>query len=344
MHDFNNTTEIHNSEDNFALYETYDCYSVLVWRVYLSDQQLLVLSICFGLTILPVVILNFALSFALYKLGDWRKKSKFFIFVLSISDTLFGLVAVPAHIVLSTALGSERSCWFERAFLFVAQTNGHFSFYTIMAIALERYLHVTSALRYGVESRGIAGYLTRLTSTTKGHYILLLFILILSLIHGLVPTYFFGGVQSNIPNIVVVFVRIAILVATYISYVRMYIEIRKHVRANRPLNQKHNKAFRTVATILIIYTVSYITTFVTNAWVSYYSYVKETAAPTTLRFTYYLSFTLIYLNGAMNAGVLIKANRRVLVYYKKRLSVIFPCVDLPVKSERTTEVSIETSI
>ena len=318
MLDFNNVTNIPDSGENGALYKKFDCYSALVWQVYLSDKQQLVVGISSGLTIVPIVALNFALSFALYKLGDWRKKSKFFIFVLSISDTVFGLVVVPAHIVISTALGSERSCWFERAFLFVAQTNGHFSFYTIMAIALERYLHVTSALRYGVENRGIAGYLTRLTSTTKGHYILLLFILILSLIHGLVPTYFFGGVQSNIPNIVVVFVRIAILAATYISYVRMYIEIRKHVRANRPLNQKHNKAFRTVVTILIIYTISFIPGIVTDFWTSYYSYVKETAAPTTLRFTYYLSFTLIYLNGAMNAGVLIKDNRRVLEYYRER--------------------------
>ena len=333
MFDFNNTTEIHDSEDDFALYETFDCYSVLVWRVYLSDQQQLILSICFGLTILPVVILNFALSFALYKLGDWRNKSKFFIFVLSISDTIFGLVAVPAHIVLSTALGSERSCWFERAFLFAAQSNGHFSFYTIMAIALERYLHVTSALRYGAVSRGVAGFLTRLTSTTKGHWILLLIMLILSLIHGLVPTYFFGKVQSNIPNIIMVFVRFIILAAIYISYIRMYIEIKKHVRANRPLNQRHNKAFRTVVTILIIYTVSFIPGIVTDFWTSYYSYVKESAAPTTLRFTYYLSFTLVYLNGAINAGVLIKANRRVLVYYRKCLSATFPCIDLPVISE-----------
>ena len=252
MLDFNNTTNIHDSGENGTLYKNFDCYSVLVWRVYLSGQQQLVLSICVGLTIIPVVALNFALSFALYKLGDWRNKSKFFIFVLSISDTIFGLVAVPAHVVLSTALGSERSCWFERAFLFAAQSNGHFSFYTIMAIALERYLHVTSALRYGVESRGVAGFLTRLTSTTKGHWILLLIMLILSLIHGLVPTYFFGKVNSNIPNIVVVFVRFTILVATYILYVRMYIEIRSHVHANRPLNQRHNKAFRTVATILIL--------------------------------------------------------------------------------------------
>ena len=120
----------------------------------------------------------------------------------------------------------------------------------------------------------------------------------------------------------------------------MYIEIRKHVRANRPLNQKHNKAFRTVVTIeinsmvvtiLIIYTISFIPGMVTDFWTSYYSYVKETAAPTTLRFSYYLTFTFVQLNGAMNASVLIKANRRVLVYYKKRLSVIFPCIDLPVK-------------
>ena len=119
----------------------------------MSYKQQFVLSICNGLTIFPVVLLNFTLSFALYKLGDRRNKSKFFIFVLLISDTMFGLVAVPVHVVLSTALGSERSCWFERAFLFAAQSNGHFSFYTIMVISLESYLHVGSALRYGVQSQ-----------------------------------------------------------------------------------------------------------------------------------------------------------------------------------------------
>ena len=326
MLDFNNTTNIDDSEENGTLYNNLDCYSALVWRVYLSNQQQLALGTTSGFTIFPLVVLNFALSFALYKLGDWRKNSKFFIFILSISDTILGLVAVPAHLVLATALGRKRSCWFERTFFFVALTNGHFSFYTFMAIALERYLHVASALRYGAESRGIAGYLTRLTSTSKGHCILLLIMFILSLIHGLVPTYFFGKVQSNIPNIVVVFIRFMVLIATYILYARMYIEIRKHVRANRPLNQKHKKAFRTVATILIIYTVSFIPGIFTDFWVSYYSYVEETEAPITLWFTYYLSFTFVYLNGAINAGVLIKANRRVLVYYYERLRLLFLCL------------------
>ena len=326
MPDFNNTTDIDDSGQNGALYMNLDCYSALVWRLYLSDQQKLALGLSSGLTIFPLVVLNFALSFALYKLGDWRKKSKFFIFVLSISDTVLGLVAVPAHLVLATALGSERSCWFERTFFFIALTNGHFSFYTFMAIALERYLHVASALRYGAESRGIAGYLTQLTSTTEGHSILLVIMFILSLIHGLVPTYFFGKVQSNIPNIVVVFIRFIVLVATYILYARMYIKIREHVRANRPLNQKHKKAIRTVATILIIYTVSFIPGIVTDFSVSYYSYVKETEAPLTLWFTYYLSFTFVYLNGAINAGVLIKANRRVLVYYCKQFQQLSICL------------------
>ena len=224
-------------------------------------------------------------------------------FVLSVSDTVSGLVTVPAYVILGTVLGRKLSCWFERANLFVAQTNLHFSFYTILAIALERYLHITSALRYGVESRGMAGYLTGLTSTTKGHYTLLPVMFILSVYHGLVATHFFGKVESDVPSIVNMFVYLLILAAIYISYVRMCFAIRKHVRANRPLNQTHNQAFRTVVTILIIYTVIFIPFIVTDFWTAYYIYVKRSAAPITLRFTHYLSLALVCVNGAINAVV-----------------------------------------
>ena len=319
----NSSTKMHYFGWHGELYGTIDCYSVAVWRVYLSDQQRLVLSISYGLTIFPIVVLNFALSFGLYKLGDWKQKSTFFVFVLSVSDTVSGLVAVPAYVILGTVLGRERSCWFERVSLFVAQTTLHFSCCTILAIALERYLHITSALRYGIESRGMAGYLTRLTSTTKGHYTLLPVMFILSVYHGL-ATQLFGKVESDVPSIVNMFVYLLILAAIYISYVRMYFAIRKHVRVNRPLNQTHNQAFRTVVTILISYTVIFIPFIVTYFWTAYYIYVKRSAVPITLRFTHYLSLALVCVNGAINAVVLLKVNRQVMLYYYTH---IFHCLD-----------------
>ena len=324
----NNTTEFYDLGRGKALFDSIYCYSVLVWRIYFTKHQHLIMSICLGLTVLPIVLFNFALSFALYKIGEWRNKSKFFMFILSISDMLVGLVTVPVHVIFHTVLSNQRSCWFERVFLFVGQINGHFSFYSLMVIALERYLHITAALRYGVESRGIAGMLTRLTLTNKGHFFLLFLMVICSILHGLVPTYFFGKVRSNIPNIIMVLVRYAIFTAIYILYIRVYIAIRKHVRKNQPLNKKHTEVFRTVITILIVYTVCYVPCVVTDCWLTYYSYVLNSASPINLRFANYLSFILLYLNGAINAVLLLKANKRALAYIYKRLSVIRPSLNL----------------
>ena len=326
---FNNTTDTYDPGRGKALFDTIYCYSVLVWRVYLTKHQHLIMSICLGLTIIPIVLLNFALSFALYKTGEYRNKSKFFVFLLSMSDMLVGLVTVPAHVVFHTVLSSQRCCWFERLYLFVGQSNGHFSFYSLMVIALERYLHITAALRYGVESRGVAGKLTRLTLTNKGHCSLLFLMVVCSIFHGLVPTYFFGTVRSNLPNIAMVFVRYVIFVAIYILYIRVYFAIRRHVRKNQPLNKKHSEVFRTVITILIAYTVCYMPCVVTDCWVTYYSYVLNSSSPIALRFANYLSFTLVYLNGAINAAILLKANKRALAYNYKLLSVICPFLSAP---------------
>ena len=339
---FNNSSEISHNGEGKELYDAIECYSVMVWRIYLTNGQHITLGICLGFTILPIVALNFALSFGLYKVGGWRNKSKFFIYILSISDVIFGLFTVPANVVLVTLLGSERNCLIEKAFLFVGQINGHFSFYSIMAIALERYLNITAALQYGVESQGIKGKLTRLISTTRGHCTCLILMLLLSTLHGLAPTYFFGKIQSNIPNIFMAFVRFAILATIYILYIRMYLILKKHVSANQQLNQRHTKVFRTVLTILIVYTVCYLPFVLTDFATSYYSYVKKSAAPNSLRFIYYLSFTLVYLNAAINAGVLLKANKHALAYNCRLISALCPCLNLQAKATDSTTAELST--
>ena len=323
----NNTTSVKSgagiSSGNVIMIDAIECYSVLAWRIYLQQYQHLTLAFCFSLTVLPVVLLNFALSFGLYKVGELRKKSKFLIFALGISDTVFGLVVIPLNIILVTALKYQRSCWFETTFLFVGQANGHFSFYTVMAIALERYLNIVSALKFGAETQSLTGRITRSISSKKGHRVLIIVMSICSLLNGLVTTYFFGTVRTSWPNFFMVCLRLTILFTIYILYSCMYFAIKKHVRQNQPLNSKHSQVFRTVATILIIYTICYIPCLTLDMWTSYYSYMKKSAAPNILRFLYYLSFFPVYMNGAFNAGILLKANKRALEYNLRPFCAIF---------------------
>lgn len=302
--------------------ESIICYSVLVWRIYLPRYQHLTIAISFSLTILPVTLANFALSYGLYKVGDWKRKSKFFIFALGISDMLCGLVTIPSNVLFVTKLSYERVCWFEITFLFVGQANGHMSFYLLMAIALERYLNVMAALKFG---ETFSRRLARFVSSDRGHRILFSAIVCCSLLHGLVSSYFFNHVRSNVANYLMMGVRTVILFTIYVVYFRIYFAIKKYDNDSQVLAiNQHRATLRTVITLLIIYTVCYVPCLLTDFWTSYYSYVKKSAAPSSLRFTYYLSFTLVYLNAAINAVVLLRANKKALSYDLSILAEAFP--------------------
>ena len=312
-------------DNNTVSLDSIHCYSALVWRVYLPRYQKLALTSCFGLTILPVVLTNLALCFGMYKSGDWKRKSKFFIFTLGISDTLFGLVTIPNNVVLMTLFGDRRSCRFETVFLFIGQTNGHVSFYMMMAIALERYLNVAISLKFGTADRSVL--FARFLSSTTGHRLAISVLLLWSMLHGIVSCYFFGYTRgNNVPNYLMMAARFIVLFAIYFCYIRIYLALKKYVlnqSDHLPVN-RHRKAFRTIATVLIIYTVCYVPCTAIDIWTAYYTFVLQTAAPNALRFAYYLSFVFVYLNGAINAVVFIRANKKALVCILRVIRAVFP--------------------
>ena len=310
-------------DNNTVSLDSIHCYTALVWRVYLPRYQRLIVASSLGLTILPVVLTNLALSFSLYKSGEWKKKSKFFIFALGISDTLFGLVTIPNNVVLMTLFGDRRSCWFETVFMFIGQTNGHISFYMMVIIALERYLSVATTLNLGITHK-LVRFTTFLSSTT-GHRVVLAVVACCSMFHGTVACYFFGYARgSHAANVLMMVVRFIVLFAIYFCYFRIYLALKKYVRIKNDLPiKRHRKTFRTIATILIIYTVCYAPFIVIDIWRAYYTFALQTAAPNALRFALALAFVFVYLNNAINAVVFLRANRKAKVCILRVISTVF---------------------
>ena len=309
-----NSTSRHIEQIKFSA-SNLTCYTSLAWRIILTNKQSTTIAVCYAVTIFPIVLLNSALCFALYTTGKVAKASRFLIFILSLSDCMTGLVTIPASVVLTTALSHKRNCWLEMSVMFFGQSNGHFSFYITMAIAMQRYLKVTPSLKFIGTFRESVLSLTGLKVAT-------LVLLLWSFCHGLVSTYFFGHVKSTVPNMTMVVVRLLILVIVYVCYFRMYWSIKRHVN-EEPLQhsqslQKHGqktykKFVKTVSLILIILAVTFLPALATDMWTGYYTLIKNTAAPRLPRFLYYLSFTAIYSNGIFNAIMFLRADKDLLV-------------------------------
>ena len=289
-----------------------ECYTAVAWRVYLTKAQTQALAICYGTTVLPAVLLNSLLCFCLYKDGRWKNQSKFLIFVLNISDALMGFLSIPGSIFLCSVLSHRRNCFVERIIVFFGQTNGHFSFYITLAIATQRFVKMRWQLleKYQFIKRSFSR--TGLRAITVS-------VFLLSSVHGVVSTYFFGLVNTSIPNIAMMLLRAVILIAIQFCYYRVYVTVKTHVKTNltrkkesttsvqshERKNALFSKVNRTVLIVMILLAVSFLPACIADIWTGYYTLIKGTTAPMLPRFIFYLSFTAIFFNCSLNAAVII---------------------------------------
>ena len=293
-----------------------DCYTAVAWRIYLTKKQNLTLSLCYGSTVIPVVMLNSILCYSLGMLGQWKKPSKFFIFLLAVSDALMGLVSIPATIILTSVFSHQRHCLIERLVVFVGQTNGHFSFYITLAIALQRFVK----LQLNFLGKCL---LTNSTFKLSRMKIVASTAFFLSCCHGLVSTYFFGLADNKVPNILMMIVRGIILVAIQVCYYRVYMTVKSHLKRRSMSNVGNSidldrpddktvskdalisKVNKTILIVMVLLVLSYLPATVADIWTGYYSLFVGKQAPMLPRFLFYVSFTMIFLNCALNAAVLI---------------------------------------
>ena len=302
-----------------------NCYTTVAWRIILTKPQSIAIAVSYSFMILPAILSNTVLCVALYKTGGLVKISKCFVFMLSLSDAISGLVTMPGSVILSSAFSHQRCCWLERTVMFIGQTNGHFSFYMILTIAVHRYIKIRPTNNYWIE------YLSESTSLKA----VFVSSLVLSIIHGFVSTYFFGALTTNIPNIFMLVVRAVILAIVIAFYLRLYLSIKQQIKMSTMLqnssneqssseslearrNKRYSRGFFTISLILVMIVISYLPAVVTDIWTGSYTF-RGVAAPRISRFLYFLSYTSIFANCSLNAMVFLYRDKDSMEYIRRGL-------------------------
>ena len=286
------------------------CYTTVAWRTLLTPNQNLTIGVTMSLTVIPAIVLNSAYCYALYKTRQLRKKSKLLVFLQSVSDFFFGAISIPCSVILFTAYGNIRCCWLERLAMFLGQTNGHISLYLLITIAMQRYFAVRP--RHGNSNNRLVEFALL---SFKGLAVVVCIVIIWSIFHGLVSVYFFGYLNSGIPNILVMILRPLIALLTYTIYFRLYFSVRKHQRdmtANletssrlvhaKAIKRNYSSFLKTVSMVLIVNVLSYIPILIADCWTGYYTF-RNIYAPRIIRFIYYIVHFTLFLNSSLNTAI-----------------------------------------
>ena len=95
-----------------------------------------------------IVVANAVLLYSLYKTNQLTTITNKFMFLMSISDLVIGFPVAP-FIAASLLIDEKfKPCFMEKIVEFLALLSGNFSFFMYVAIALDRYFHVTKLNRY----------------------------------------------------------------------------------------------------------------------------------------------------------------------------------------------------
>ncbi len=309
------------------------CYNAFVGRMILTRAQHLSIASVAALSIPLQISCNAAVIIAFYKTKQLKSASNWNIAILSFSDCLGGLVSLPLYCVLFAAFGKERVCWYEQLTVGMLQTNSHFSCYTMVVIALQRYLKARPGLTESSLSRKLA--------SKKGTVFTSSLVLLVSILHGIVSTNFFNTTTTNIPKVIMAIINIAPVAAIYICYLRLYRNIRSHVTnitvelnsstthqdsTTTTTNQPTycNELAKTMYFILASFAVCSIPFLIADFVTGWYALVLKVNAPQTVRYFYYMSFWPLSLNGIINALILLYRNKKAAKYIKDHLTMN-PC-------------------
>ena len=312
----------------FHNYRKPTCYTTIAWRTMLSPNQNLIIGLTMSLAIIPAILLNSAYCYALYSTKQLKRKSKLLVFLQSASDLFFGAISIPGSVILFIAFGNIRSCWLERLVMFIGQTNGHISLYILMVIAMQRYFAVRP--RLGSSNNALAKFL--LLSRT-GLAITIFIVVVWSTFNGLVSVYFFGYLNSTIPNIMVMVLRSFIVLLIYIIYFRLYFSIKSHQRDMTERNRspseisqvecckrsrKYSSFLKTVSLVLIVNAGSYVPLVAADCWTGFYTF-RNVYSPKDIRFAYYLLHFTVFLNACLNTAIYLFRDNASRAFLRKRL-------------------------
>ena len=284
-------------------------------RIHMYPNHSLILGIVNCIMIPLALTVNAALVYSLIKTKQIRKVSTRFMLLMTTSDCCIGLLVQTSVAILFTKYRTIPACKVEAAATCLTMFFGHLTGFSILMIALDRFVHMRFLYSYNnimSRSRSIMIMVGCVGSA---------FLVSLSYLIGI----FYK--QYRIVNAVILGIDFAAITAIYNTYFVTYYRVEKHAKEMddlRPeatkeskcsyaLKPKPNLSLKMAKTIFIILAMVFIcyVPYVATSMVWVFMATKLDANTRAyLELALYATYLLVYLSSILNSVIFINGNKR----------------------------------
>ena len=277
-------------------------------KVYLEFSQCQVIA---GLnSTLSIVTLtsNIVVIVSIVKTKQLNNASNVFICCLSISDCC--LACIAQTLISFTFLRQEFSCSLEMVTQFSTSFFGHLSGYCIVAIAVDRMIHMKYLTRY-------AQIVTR-----ERIYMICLANIVMSLVVGVSYTLTTIYDVYDAVNTIILIFDSTLVILTFSAYLVTFRKIHRHIKNKENLRMRKNRRSKKKRSDRPVYATTMMKVIAkirAAVWIAYTPYITVSLVwsfakdmyrtnENLLSFVLYLSYLLVYMNSTMNAVIFFNGN------------------------------------
>ena len=262
-------------------------------------------------SVLSVVTLitNIVVIVSIVKTKQLNNSSNIFICFLSISDCC--LACITQTLVSVTFSKQEFGCSFEIATQFATFFFGHLSGYCILAIAVDRMIHMKYLMKY-------SQILTR-----KRIYRICFTNISMALAVGIFYTMATIYDVYDVVNTIILIFDLTLVMLIFSAYLITYRKIHRHIKNTENLRIRENATskekrsddrpvyvtamIKVIAKVLAAVWIAYIPYIIASLLWSYATNLYQTNAR-LLSFLLYLTYLLVSMNSTVNAVIFLKGN------------------------------------
>ena len=281
---------------NASSIHTYNCPSL--WPLDMPQSHLILWAVVTSI-LSPITILsNSALIYGLFKTQQLTTITNKFILIMNISDLCTGILVLPLIVVMICLKDTLQTCNFELFVQYIALLFAYFSFFMLMCISTDRYIHVTKLNKYNqfmnTHRMKVATVLSFISS------------LLIAYLPISFPTFWLqltlclsdlSGVSLMFFLYSLVFRKLAIHTE---NFKRMLEELGTSESTSRE-TRKEVSATKTIRFVLGALLVLYLPYNVCSVVWTYYKYDRKVNPPFFVNLFTYWSYVIVFSNAAINA-------------------------------------------
>ena len=283
------------------------CLSIL--SVNVTDGHLMTWCAMSFIIAITIVVANTMLIYGLYKTNQLGTITNKLILVMSISDLCLGLLVQPLMIVLILTNSIRSNCAFTMATQYFSFLFAYLSFFMLIAVAGDRYLHITKLNRYNsfvneFRMKLVVG-ISFITSVITG------------LIPLLVPSFYLQVIlnTTDATGIIVMFILYSLLLRKVRIHAVTIQEETKEFKRER-LTSRDDSLSKTVRVLFVAMFLLYGPYNITSAVWTYYRFNQTVDPGFSLHVAAYWGYIIVFSNASINAVIFGYSNSRVRRYFK----------------------------